>query len=177
MLLTVLFCLLGGGADSPYVLIFFVLLAHAALACPPVGMLIAGAGNVLGYLVVALVGGGAAPVDLLMGALVLVVATGTSAFASHNHVRAYRQVAAYARQVAVLAAHDGLTGCLNHRSFHDRLREGAVAGDHVTLLAAADRAVYQAKRGGRDRVVTAGATDRPVPPQRAISAPVRSTVR
>jgi PleD family two-component response regulator len=56
----------------------------------------------------------------VVGTLTLVVATATCAFASYNHVRVYRRTAAYARQIAVLAAHDGLTGCLNHRSFHDR---------------------------------------------------------
>ena len=80
----------------------------------------------------------ASPAILLMGVLVLVVATGTSAFTSQNHVRSYRQVTAYAQQVAT---------------------SGHAAGD-VVLLAAADRAVYRAKRAGRDRVVISGPTDR-----------------
>ena len=75
--LTVAFALLDGGLSSPYVLIFFVLLAHAALAYPPVGMVVAGAGNLLGYLTVGLLTDGARGVDLLAGSLVLVVATGT----------------------------------------------------------------------------------------------------
>ncbi len=40
--LVIAFCLLDGGVGSPYVLFLFVLLAHAALAYPPVGVALAG---------------------------------------------------------------------------------------------------------------------------------------
>ena len=135
--LVVAFALLDGGADSPYTMIFYVLLAHAALAYPPVGMAIAGAGNVVGYLVVCVFGGGVPAADVVAGVLLLAVATGTCAFASYNHVRAYRRTAAYARQIALLAERDGLTGCLNHRAFHQRLQAegtGADADRPLSLL-------------------------------------------
>ena len=133
--LVVVFALLDGGAESPYLLFLYVLLAHAALAYPPAGMLLAGAGNLFGYLTVALVGGDVAAAELLTGSLTLVVATATCAAASSNHLRAYRRVVALADQVAVLAARDGLTGCLNHRTFHERLQAEAVAADGAHPLA------------------------------------------
>ena len=115
-------CLLDTGADSPYVLFLFVLLAHAALAYPPVGVALAGGTILAGYLGMGL-GVGDVPADhVLVGALALVVATATCAFASANHQRAYQRTAAYAQQVALLAERDGLTGALNHRAFHQRLR-------------------------------------------------------
>lgn len=135
--LVVSFALLDGGADSPVVMTFYVLLAHAALAYPPAGMLLAGVGNVLGYLVVGVLGGGASPIAMLTVTLIMLVATGTCAFASYNHVRLYERTAAFARQIAVLAARDGLTGCLNHRTFHERLQAETTivdAGRPLSLL-------------------------------------------
>jgi diguanylate cyclase (GGDEF)-like protein len=108
---------------------FYVLLAHAALSYPPLGMLIAGAGNIAGYLTVGLVVGGATWQYLLAGVATLVVATGTCAYASYNHAQVYRRTAAFARQLAVLAERDGLSGCLNHRTFHERLQAEAVIAD------------------------------------------------
>jgi diguanylate cyclase (GGDEF)-like protein len=118
-------CLLDGGAGSPYVLFLFVLLAHAALAYPPAGVALAGTGILVGYLGMGLGAGSAPTPDVLVGALALAIATGTCAFASANHQRAYQRTAAYARQVALLAERDGLTGALNHRTSHERLRTEA----------------------------------------------------
>jgi diguanylate cyclase (GGDEF)-like protein len=123
------FALLDGGAQSPYAIFFFVLLPHAALSYPPLGMLIAGAGNIAGYLTVGVVAGDATPQRLLAVVLALMVATGTCAYASYNHALVYRRTAAFARQLAVLAERDGLTGCLNHRAFHERLQAEAVVAD------------------------------------------------
>lgn len=119
------FCLLDGGAGSPYVLFLLVLLAHGALAYPPAGVALAGGGILAGYLGMGLWTGGVPADELLVSALALVVTTATCAFASANHQRAYQRTAAYARQVAVLAERDGLTGALNHRTFHERLRAEA----------------------------------------------------
>lgn len=118
--------LLDGGAASPYVMVFYVLLAHAALAYPPAGMVLAGTGIVAAYLLTGVVGGGVSAPDLLQGALTLIVATGTCAFASYNHRLVYRRTADYARQITLLAERDGLTGCLNHRTFHQRLQAEAL---------------------------------------------------
>jgi len=138
--LVITFCLLDGGADSPYVLFLFVLLAHAALAYPPVGVALAGGTILVGYLGMGL-GVGDVPADhVLVGALALVVATATCASASANHQRAYQRTAAYAQEVAVLAERDGLTGALNHRTFHERLRTeaGSTTADRPLSLLLVD---------------------------------------
>ena len=137
ILLVIFFCLLDGGVRSPYVLFLFVLLAHAALAYPPIGVALAGSFIVTGYLAMGLGAGGAPVPDLAFVAGALVVTTATCAFASANHVRVYERTAAYAREIAALAERDGLTGTLNHRAFHERLeRETRRAdADHpVSLL-------------------------------------------
>ena len=123
--LVITFCVLDEGADSPYVLFLFVLLAHAALAYPPAGVALAGTSILVGYLGMGLGLEGVPADDVLVGALALAVATATCAFASANHQRAYQRTAAYAQQVALLAERDGLTGALNHRTFHQRLRTEA----------------------------------------------------
>jgi diguanylate cyclase (GGDEF)-like protein len=129
VVLVATFALLDGGVHSPFTMFFYVLLPHAALSYPPLGMLIAGTGNIAGYLTVGLVAGDASSTHLLVGVLTLTVATGVCAYASHNHVLVYRRTAAFARQLAVLAERDGLTGCLNHRAFHERLQAEAVVTD------------------------------------------------
>lgn len=135
--LVIVFCLLDGGVRSPYVLFLFILLAHAALAYPPVGVALAGSFIVTGYLAMGLTTGGAPAHDLVVVALALVVTTATCAFASANHVRVYERTAAYAREFAALAERDGLTGTLNHRAFHERLQleTRRASADHpVSLL-------------------------------------------
>ncbi|MBM7804761.1 diguanylate cyclase (GGDEF)-like protein [Geodermatophilus bullaregiensis] len=135
--LVIVLCLLDGGTSSPYVLFLFVLLAHAALAYPPIGVGLAGTTIVAGYLTMGLVDGSLRPSDLFVGVLALTVATGTCAFASANHVRAYERTAAYAQEIATLARRDGLTGTLNHRAFHERLQaevRRAAADNPVSLL-------------------------------------------
>ena len=136
--LVISFCLLDGGVTSPYVFFLFVLMAHAALAYPPVGVAIAGSTIVAGYLAMGVLSGGGLPLhDLLLGACALVAATAVCAFASANHVRVYERTAVYARELATLAERDGLTGTLNHRAFHERLNleTRRAADDHpVSLL-------------------------------------------
>lgn len=129
VVLVTVVAVLDGGSSSLYVFFYFVVLAHAALAYPPAGMVIAGLGVTGGYLTAGVVAGGTPVVDLVFGVLMIAVATATCAFASHNHVLAYRRTAAYARQIAELADLDGLTGCLNHRAFHERLAAADVGPD------------------------------------------------
>ena len=123
--LVITFCLLDAGADSPYALFLFILLAHAALAYPPAGVALAGTTILAGYLAMGLGLGGVPTDHVLVGASALAVATAACAFASANHQQAYQRTAAYAQQVALLAERDGLTGALNHRAFHQRLRTEA----------------------------------------------------
>lgn len=97
------FALLDAGAQSPYVAVFYVLLAHAALAYPPAGMAVTGLGIIGAYLTLAAVAGSPGTGELLFVVLTLAVAAANCAFASYNHVRAYRRTADYAAQIAVLA--------------------------------------------------------------------------
>ena len=128
--LVAVFALLDDGARSPYVSIFYVLLAHAALAYPPAGMALTGAGIIGAYLGLAIAAGSPGAAELVFVVVTLAVAAANCAFASYNHVLAYRRTTAYAEQIAVLAERDGLTGCFNHRTFHQRLQaEAAVAGE------------------------------------------------
>jgi GGDEF domain-containing protein len=73
--------------------------------------------------------------------------------------------AALSRRLAEPADHDGLTGCLSHRAFHERLgveleravREGtdvSVGGSMsaARLVRLADEAAYEAKRRGGNAV-------------------------
>jgi diguanylate cyclase (GGDEF)-like protein len=122
--LVLVMALLDGGGSSEYLLFLYVLLAHAALAYPPVGMVVAGLVALAGYLGVCLLGAAHVPAQsLVISSLTLLITTGTCALASHNHVLAYRRTASQARRVAALAELDGLTGCLNNRAFHERLAQ------------------------------------------------------
>ncbi len=128
--LVMVFSLLDEGARSPFVAIFYILLAHAALAYPPAGMAVTGLGTIWAYLGLAGVAGSPGTAELVFVVVTLAVAAANCAFASYNHVLAYRRTTAYAEQIAVLAERDGLTGCFNHRTFHQRLQaEAAVAGE------------------------------------------------
>ena len=135
--LIILFAVLDGGISSPYNLFLFVLLAHAALAYPPIGVALAGSVIVASYLTLAVVSGAPLRESSFVVVLTLVVTTGVCAFASANHVRVYERTAAYAREIAALAERDGLTGTLNHRAFHERLElvtRRAAPDAPVTLL-------------------------------------------
>lgn len=103
-------------------------------------MALAGSSIVAGYLAMGLMGAGTPVHDLQFVAGALGVTTATCAFASANHVRVYERTAAYAREIAVLAERDGLTGTLSHRAFHERLeRETRRAdADHPVSLLVVD---------------------------------------
>jgi diguanylate cyclase (GGDEF)-like protein len=133
--LVLMFAALDRGAGSPVVAFFYVLLAHAALAYPPAGLAVAGGGTIVAFLGLGVLGPTTSPQVLVLTAATLAVATATCAVASYNHVRAYRRTAAYAQRIALLAERDGLTGCLNHRTFHERLGAAATVADRDHPLA------------------------------------------
>ncbi|HKG51756.1 MAG TPA: GGDEF domain-containing protein [Actinomycetales bacterium] len=133
--LVLMFAALDRGAGSPIVTIFYVLLAHAALAYPPAGLAVAGGGTILAFLGLGLLGPDTSAEVLVVTSATLAVATATCAVASFNHVRAYQRTSAYAQRIALLAERDGLTGCLNHRTFHQRLGAEAAVTDQEHPLA------------------------------------------
>jgi diguanylate cyclase (GGDEF)-like protein len=133
--LVLLFAALDRGAGSPLVAFYYVLLAHAALAYPPSGLAVTGGGTIVAILGLALFGPTTSVELLVLKVATLAIATATCAVASYNHVRAYRRTAAYAQRIALLAERDGLTGCLNHRTFHERLGAEATVADRDHPLA------------------------------------------
>lgn len=105
---------LDGGLTSPLVLVWYVLLMHAASAYPAAWTAVAAA-PVLAIHVVLLVG--AAPEDRVYVAEHLLVAGTAAGFAVWASANRYD----YLRQVARQAQFDDLTGCANRRAFHERL--------------------------------------------------------
>ncbi len=112
---------LDGGAESPYRALLFVLIAHAALAFPPVGTIGVGLGSVLAFAIVGLVGPSVGAADAVFLTAALVMTTAVAAIASQNYLSLNRRISEVAKEATSLAEHDGLTGCLNHRAFYERV--------------------------------------------------------
>ena len=129
--------LLDGGAASPYRTFLFVVIAHAALAFPPSGTLAMGMTGVLAYVTVGLVGPANDLADTAVVTAALALVTAVGAIASNNYLALNRQIGAVADRATVLAERDGLTGCLNHRTFHARVEaatRGACPGTPISVL-------------------------------------------
>jgi diguanylate cyclase (GGDEF)-like protein len=113
---------LDGGASSPLVWLNCLTLIHAigiygAQATALIGVVVVAA-----YAAVAALGPpvGAGRAVITVGTLALV--TLICALTSAKHWGQRRTQTELAERLAALADHDGLTGCLNHRAFHVRLR-------------------------------------------------------
>ena len=127
---------LDGGGTTPLSLVLLVILVQAAVAYPPGGVCVTGAMVTVAYLFVALSGGGISAGQVSLMLLTVLLMTATAALASVNYRRVTQQKAALAAELAGLADRDGLTGCLNHRAFHERLHaESARATRHGHSLA------------------------------------------
>lgn len=124
---------LDGGSQSPYVTSYYVLVAHAALAFPPLTVALSGGVATASYIGLAIAGGGE-PSELVYVAGTLTVTTITCAAASSSHVRAYRRKALDAQRAEALAERDSLTACLNNRAFRARLARAAAAADRSSPL-------------------------------------------
>lgn len=127
-----------GGAASPLVGLFMLIIFHGAAALPPAGVLVLGLTNVIPLLVLHLVDPGRDPARLLVVIGTLVLVSATAALVARNHrVQLLRQED-LARRLEELARTDGLTGCLNHRAFHERLADELARaeryGGPLTLL-------------------------------------------
>jgi diguanylate cyclase (GGDEF)-like protein len=104
---------LDGGARSPLSLIVFFALAYSGLAYPPRAVAATTTGAATGYLVLTAFTPGGDGFPLMTVVVMIGVGyTSAAAAASRERVRA---------ALDVLATHDGLTGCLTHRAFHDLL--------------------------------------------------------
>lgn len=125
---------LDGGARSPLALLLLFAVVYCALAYPPYAVVCATALATIGYLVVAVLEGHTEPGRPLMMVVVLtgVGAVSAAAAAARERVR---------RTLDRLATYDGLTGCLTHRAFHDRVTvevARAVRHGHVVALVIVD---------------------------------------
>lgn len=104
---------LDGGAGSPLCLLLFFAVVYCGLAYPPNAVAVATAGATTGYLLLTFeeTAGNVFP---LMNVVVLIGLGAVSAFAAEARQRVRNTL-------DVLAMQDGLTGCLTHGAFHDRL--------------------------------------------------------
>ncbi|HWH31971.1 MAG TPA: diguanylate cyclase [Egibacteraceae bacterium] len=123
-LLIVLGSLGDGGGDTPLALLYFMPVVYGAIAYPPGGVIALGIAVVGAAVVTRIVGGGSPGGTLMLGGTLALVTT-MCAVSARNHWRTTRSQTALAERLAHLADHDGLTGCLNHRAFHERLRQEA----------------------------------------------------
>jgi diguanylate cyclase (GGDEF)-like protein len=104
---------LDGGAGSPLCLLLFFAVVYCGLAYPPSAVAVTTAGATTGYLVLTLTGASGRGFPL-MTVVVLIGLGAVSALAAEARERVRTTL-------DVLATHDGLTGCLTHGAFHDRL--------------------------------------------------------
>jgi diguanylate cyclase (GGDEF)-like protein len=104
---------LDGGAGSPLCLLLFFAVVYCGLAYPPRAVAATTAGATTGYLLLTLMGPPAKGFPF-MTVVVLIGLGAVSAFAAEARERVRDTL-------DVLATHDGLTGCLVHGAFHERL--------------------------------------------------------
>ncbi|HUH08095.1 MAG TPA: diguanylate cyclase [Egibacteraceae bacterium] len=109
------------GSESPLALLYFLPLVYAAMAYPPLGVLVLGVVVIGAYLATSSLAGIADPARLFLFVGGQALVTLACAVAARNHTSHYQHQAALARRLADLADYDGLTNCLNHRAFHERL--------------------------------------------------------
>lgn len=104
---------LDGGAGSPLCLLLFFAVVYCGLAYPPNAVAVTTAAATTGYLLLTFeqTAGNAFP---LMNVVVLIGLGAVSAFAAEARQRVRNTL-------DVLATRDGLTACLTHGAFHDRL--------------------------------------------------------
>ncbi|MEE8602261.1 GGDEF domain-containing protein [Euzebya tangerina] len=112
---------LDGGVRSPMMPTAVLALIFAAMAYPPAGVLFVSAGAILAPVIVGIASGDdLGSIIFVTGVMAMVAAM--SALVSTNHRRSYADVVTLTAKLEFLALKDGLTGCANHRGFHEQLR-------------------------------------------------------
>ncbi|SDC88450.1 diguanylate cyclase (GGDEF) domain-containing protein [Geodermatophilus telluris] len=124
---------LDGGTSSPFWTMLFVTLAFMAVAYPPVGVALTGAGMALAHLFVV-----ADEIDshVVFTASVMAVFTICCSFTSANHWAAQDRQVLLLRAQEALATTDPLTGVPNRRAFLERLERAvgrAGAGERAVV--------------------------------------------
>ncbi len=111
---------LDGGGQSPLTALFAASLVFTATGFGRRGALVMGTSAVVGYLATCLVG--APPIwHLVLTVCALVVTAATCVLTADRLRGALAEQDSLMEQLRWQATHDGLTGCLNHHAFLDRL--------------------------------------------------------
>jgi diguanylate cyclase (GGDEF)-like protein len=114
----------GGGAASPLVLPLMLPLLPAAWSLSPLGVCLLGAVGVTGVALLAHAGNALSATAFATAAVMGLVTT-ASGITARAEQRLRETQASLNAELAALAHRDGLTGCLNHRAFQERLDEEA----------------------------------------------------
>ncbi len=114
----------GNGAASPLVLLLVLPLLPAAWSLSPLGVCVLGALGVAGVAVLAHAGN-ALTATAFATAAVMGLVTTASGITARAEQRLREAQTAMNAELTALAHRDGLTGCLNHRAFQERLNEEA----------------------------------------------------
>ena len=121
------------GGDSPLLVLLFVMLAHGAVAYPLGGTVLTSVATIGAWLWVAHDAGLAWP-ERVTWALGLAATALIAGHSARNHHSSQKAEASRRRRVVAQARRDGLTGCLTHAAFHERLaREAAAASVEAPL--------------------------------------------
>ena len=114
---------LDGGIDSPLLYLVLFPVIFAAFAYRPAAVVACGVSAIAQVIVISATGTRTTtPRDLLMIAAVIGGMSALAVAASVFRARLQRARAVLLEEIAALADTDGLTGCLNHRAFHEHLR-------------------------------------------------------
>lgn len=116
---------LDGGVGSPYVALLFVPVVAGSIGFPSRHAFRHGAWTLLCFAAAAAVGaGGGFPVaSTILWAATIVAIVGIAAATSRSLLKLSQDLDRANQRLTHLARVDALTGCLNHRVFHERLQE------------------------------------------------------
>ena len=134
---------LDGGLDSPMLYLVLFPVIYAALAFRPIAVGTCGVSALAQLVVISATSGaiGLPRENLFMVAAVVGGMSALAVAASVYRARLQRSEALLSHELAAFADTDGLTGCLNHRAFHERLAveiDRAVRHDRPLCLVVAD---------------------------------------
>ncbi|MFV0526335.1 MAG: GGDEF domain-containing protein [Acidimicrobiales bacterium] len=128
---------LDGGLSGPLMITTPVIITFAAMAYPPRTVTVM---TVVATAMPVAVGlaSGDPPGAILFTAVIIATLGILSRVVASNHRRSYQQLVDLHRKIENLALEDALTGCRNHRSFHEELHrmtgEAAENAERVALV-------------------------------------------
>lgn len=134
----VLLAAVDGGGRSPFSLLLVVPLVFSTLAYPVRATILVGGAMIAGQVTIVLVTPDTGIQHVLLQGAGMALIASMCTLTSRNHWEALAREESLAAQLRRLADRDGMTGCFNHRGFHERL-DAEVArslrsGQPITLL-------------------------------------------